>query len=280
MKKTILAGLGALAMACGGGEGAPSIEYGSPQPSTLDEQAAAEGAQTTLAGTAAFQATTEPAYGAPGLADQLTAQLGAYTGMAAPPADPLRTLASRTLVRSSGTALTVGMDPACVVQDETSVTWNDCTISDTDPVTGDTMTIVLDGWLTWDPGTGVTSWDVVETMDASMTVDVDTLTMHATVHPTGSITVDAVNSTIAGHAQSLVSETASYQGRTASAGLRTTLDLDLGYAVDPFCITSGTLELEQIWTRRPPGYTEATLPNQGWRFEWTGCGAFTVAHGR
>jgi len=276
MKKTILAGLGALAMACGGGTDT-SIQYGSPQPSTLEEQAAAEGAQTTLAGTAAFQASTEPAYGAPGLADQLAANLGASSGVAAAPAEPLRTLASRTLVRSSGTALTVGMDPACVVQDATSVSWTGCTISDTDPITGDTVTVVVDGSLTWDPATGVTSWDVIETLDMTMTTDGGVLTMHAAVHPTGSITV--TDSTIVGHARSGTSATASFQGRTFSEGVVTTLDLDLGYAADPFCITSGTLELEQIWTRRPAGYTEAQLPNQGWRFEWAGCGLFTVAHG-
>jgi hypothetical protein len=277
MKKTILAGLGALAMACGGADAPPSIAYGPPQPSTLEEQTAVEGAQTTLSGTVAYQASTEPAYGAPGLADQLAAQLGAATGMAAAPADPLRTLASRRLARSSGTALTVGMDPACVVQAETSVTWNACTISDTDPTTGDTTTIVVDGSLTWDPATGVTSWDVMETVDMAVTTDGGVLTMHAAVHPTGSITV--TDSTIVGHARSGASATASYQGRTVSEGVATTLDLDLGYAADPFCVTSGTLELEQIWTRRPAGYTEAQLPNQGWRFEWTGCGQFTVAHG-
>ncbi|HSN91296.1 MAG TPA: hypothetical protein VLS93_08705 [Anaeromyxobacteraceae bacterium] len=275
MKRTILAGLGALALACGGGTD-NSISYGSPQPSTAQEQAAAGGAQTTLAATAAYQASPEPTVGAPGLADQLAADLGAYAGMTAP-TDPLRTLAAPTLGRSPGTALFVPMDPACVVQDATSVTWTDCTTSNTDDITGDTMTLVVNGSLTWNPVTGVTSWDVVQSLDASMTMDAGVLTIHATAHPVGSITV--TGTTIVGHAASTVSETASYLGQTVSATVVTTLDLDLGYQAEPFCITSGTLELEQVWTRRPAGYSEAELPNQGWRFEWSGCGLFTVAHG-
>lgn len=275
MKKTILTGLGALALACGGSTD-NSIQYGAPQPSTAQEQAAVGGAQTTLSATAAYQASTEPTIGAPALADQLAADLGAYTGMTAP-TDPLGTLAAPTLGRSAGTALFVPMDPACVVQDATSVTWTDCTTSNTDDITGDTMTLVVNGSLTWNPATGVTSWDVVQTLDASMTMDAGVLTLHATAHPAGSITV--TGTTIVGHAASAVNETAFYMGQTVSAAVVTTLDLDLGYQADPFCITSGTLQLEQVWTRRPAGYTEANLPNQGWLLEWSGCGVFTVAHG-
>ena len=153
------------------------------------------------------------------------------------------------------------------------------TASDYDPYTGDTMdmTITVNGWLTWNEVTGVTAWDLVEEMDMNMTSDGETLSANASAHPSGSITV--TDSTIAGHAQSLVDETVSYMGMTVRAGLSTTLDLDLDYQVDPFCVTGGWLELEQIWTRRPAGYGEAQLPNQGWRCEWTGCGLFTVAHG-
>ena len=59
----------------------------------------------------------------------------------------------------------------------------------------------------------------------------------------------------------------------------TTLALDLGYQAEPFCVTSGSLVLEQRWTERPMGMDATALPNQGWRFDWTGCGQFTVAHG-
>jgi hypothetical protein len=280
MKKIVLAGLGALAMACGGGTD-DSIRYGASEPSTYDEQVAIESAQGTLQATVAHQPSTEPAYGAPGLADQLTSDLGAYAAVAAAPTVPMRSLASRSLHRSSGTALTVGMDPACVGQTETSVTWTDCiiTISNTDPDTGDTLdsTTTVNGSLTWNPATGVSSWDVVEVLDMTMTQGGETLTLDAVVHPAGTITV--TDSTIVGHGGSSASATATYQGMTVREAFHTTLDLDLGYQVDPFCITSGTLQLEQIWDRRPAGATAADLPNRGWQFDWAGCGQFAVAHG-
>jgi hypothetical protein len=68
-------------------------------------------------------------------------------------------------------------------------------------------------------------------------------------------------------------------GMIIPEGLETRLVGTLGYEPSPFCITSGALTVEQYWTQRPPGATDQSLPNQGWRFDWTGCGAYTVAHG-
>jgi hypothetical protein len=125
--------------------------------------------------------------------------------------------------------------------------------------------------------TGVTTWDVLEVLDMSMTSGGETMQVAATANPNGSITV--TGSTIDGHAESTIDETIWYGGMTIRVGLVTTLDLDLDYQADPFCISGGTLQLEQIWTRRPAGYSEVQLPNRGWIFEWTGCGLFTVSHG-
>ena len=63
-------------------------------------------------------------------------------------------------------------------------------------------------------------------------------------------------------------------------GLDTTLTLEnLGYQPDPFCITSGSFTLQQVWNPRPMGATYQDLPDQGWIFAFQGCGQFTVAPG-
>jgi hypothetical protein len=197
-------------------------------------------------------------------------------------------VASRALGRASATALTVGMDPACVHQEVPGrIDWVGCEIvvSDYDPETGDSldMTVNIDGFVSWNVETGVTTWDVVQVADLAMTLDGETILMDAVQNPSGTVTVTA--STIDGHAESTLDETIRYMGQTFRAGVRTTLDLDLDYQifeVEPrFRICGGTLQLEQVWTRRPSGYGEAQLPNLGWIFEWTGCGEgqFTVTHG-
>lgn len=277
MKRIFLAGNLALALACGGG-GGNRIEYGPAQAPTYDEQLAAADAQATLA--ASTQLADEPSLGAPGLADQLVADLGGYEMSPAAASPASRRLAFRAYAPPA-TALQGGMDPACVTVTETSVTWSGCSVStsETDPYTGDTidMTVTLDGTWTWNPGTGLTGWHVVETVDMTMTSDGQTITTDATAVLDGSLTVKA--STIAGRARSTVDATATYMGITARETVETTADVNLGHAADPFCIASGTLTVEQVWKRRPTGATSADLPDQGWRFEWTGCGAFTVSHG-
>jgi hypothetical protein len=176
---------------------------------------------------------------------------------------------------------TGGMDPACVATTESSVTWTGChmAVDDTDPYTGDTTTMTVDvsGTLSWDPGTGLTTWDIHETMAMTGTQGGNHMTMNATADLGGSMTVTA--STIVGNTGSSVSVRANYMGFDVNEAIQTTLVLDLGYQADPFCITSGTLVAEQRWTERPMGGTPETMPDQGWRFEWTGCGQFTVAHG-
>jgi hypothetical protein len=283
MRNITFAGLAvllALAAACGG-SGGKQLQYGTPQAPTLEEQAAATDAHTSLAGTLTFAPPTGPTLGAPGLADQLVASLGGYaapTAVAASPSPQVRRTVGRSVALAVGTS---DLDPACVASTATSVTWNACgiTISETDPVSGDTTdgTVRISGHLTSTPGTGTTTWDIDQAMTMNVTSSGDTIRMNATVGLGGSIKVAA--STIVGHTTSSVDVTASYMGISATEAVTTSLDLDLGYVADPFCVTDGTLTLQQIWRRRPSGATAAELADQGWRFEWTGCGQFTVSHG-
>jgi len=278
MKKTIVAGLAAVVTACGSGESARPLQYGAPQAPTVAEQSAGSSAQTTLQGSLTFAAPTQPSTGAMALADQLAMSLGAYSPSGSAPTAQVQKSAGRAVSQAFATG---GLDPACVHPSPTldSVTWSGCVIrvTDTDPYTGDTtdITVTIDGSVAW--SAGVTTWNIDETYDAAMTSGGDTITMDGTATLDGTITV--TDSTIVGNASSAVNLTVHYLGFSLTEGVLTTLGLDLGYQASPFCIDSGTLTLEHVWTQRPMGTTADTLPNQGWRFEWTGCNAFEVSHG-
>lgn len=273
----VLAGLTSFLAACGGGT--KELQYGAAQPPSVDEQAAAGDAEAALAATVAGVLPSDPTVAIPGLGDQLLSTLGGAGGLVvAPPAAQARRVLGRTMAVAPGLG---ELDPACMTITPTAVTWTSCvvTMSDVDPITGDTMdmTLHLAGTLSTSPATGVTTWDLHETLAMTMTSGGETMVMNGTMGQAGTVTVTA--STIKGHTGSTVNATATYMGMSATEAVTTTLDLDLGYLADPFCIGSGTLRLEQVWARRPAGATPADLPDQGWLFEWTGCGAFTVSHG-
>ncbi len=298
-----LAGLVALLAACGGA-GSRELTYGAAQAPTLAEQDAASQAQAQLDAQARLAAgagaapTGQPTAAGPGLADQLAATLG---GDAAPdPGAPQLAAAGAaaaalpggapaSLRRAVGRAVALpvaavagpSIDPACVAVGLTSVTWSGCVIdyTETDPVTLETLALhaTIDGRLDWAPATGRTTWRITEVMAMTMTFDGETMRSDATVVLTGDVTSAA--GAIVGQTASASDVTVHYMGLSASQGLRTSMALDLTHAADPFCITGGTLTLEQVWTRLPMGATRADYPDQGWRFEWTGCGLFTVSHG-
>jgi len=281
MRNIIAAGLVVLVAACSEGSNGNHerpIQYGAAQAPTMSEEVAAGAAQTTLAGSLTFQPSSEPTYGAPGLADELVANLGGYGVAAAMLTTQSANLAGRATVQAIDTG---GMDPACVTTTESSVTWTGCHVEmmDVDPYTGDTtsMTVDVSGVLGWNAATGRTTWDIHETMTMAQTQGGDTMTMNATVDLGGSVTVTA--SRIVGNTGSSATVRANYMGMPVNQGVQTTLAIDLGYQADPFCITSGTLVVEQRWTERPMGGTPETMPDQGWRFAWTGCNQLTVAHG-
>ncbi len=275
MRKLLSIAVLALA-ACGSSEKQQKpITYGAPQIPTASEVAAIQGAQTTLQGSGTFAATTDPAFGGPGLADQLVASLG-YA--AAPGGSSAKLMQSAV----GETFPTTGLDPACVVTTTamgvTRVTWGattPCRIDYADPTT--TMTVVVSGWLTWTAGatagTGTTAWAIHEdyamaqsgTQPFSATGDADL---------TGSLVVGAA--TIGVDTRSLMAVQMTSAGMPAIAEtIDTTLVGTVGYETSPaFCITSGSLDLVQRLT--VGGFEQ---PPQAWDFTWSGCGAFMVAHG-
>lgn len=165
-----------------------------------------------------------------------------------------------------------------------TVTVSESTPSSYDPAHADTVdtTVRIDGRIDWSAATGTTSWSIREGFSIAEVVWMDAFTsesfsMDGAVTLAGSFTVGA--GTIVGQSATSVDMTIRTGGYAVSAGVRTSLDVDLAFQADPFCVTSGTLTLEQVWTRRPAGVTGADLPDAGWKFEWTGCGVVTVAHG-
>lgn len=286
MKKILIAALVSLVTACGDsdGRGVP-MRYAAPAEPTWSEESAVTLATSTLSATAAFETGTDPAAAAPGLGDQLVADLGGYAAAKTMPTVESAKLAARTTSRAIDTG---GIDPLCVQTSasgsETLVTWSGCTdtLTEYDPYTQAptlTATVTVNGTMRWNVSTGVTSWDLALGMDMSGTQNGEPISMDLTVDLTGSITTTPT--TIVGDTRSVTSLAMTYAGQSASGSYETKLALDLDLA-DSSCvtgITGGTLVLEQNWLARPAGGTAQDYPNQGWRFEWTGCGAFTVAHG-
>ncbi len=295
MKRTAGAIVAALLAACGSGTGGPGeqppLQYGAPLPPTFSEQDAALTAQTTLAPAPTFDPMI---YGVPGLADALINTLGgasvasAGAGTATAPNGFVAGTAltgsqlSGGVVRSSSLYVS-DVDPSCVTATATTAVWNDCVInmSNVDPNTGDTtdMTVTVNGFLSSDQGTGLTTWNITEAIAMTMTMTgAGTMTIRSTADLTGAVTVTA--STIVGNTSSSATTTGSFNGIPIDEAYRTTLALDLGYETVPaFCITSGSLVLEQRWLQRPAGATSLDYPDQGWRFDWTGCGVYQVSHG-
>jgi hypothetical protein len=284
MKKILALTLAALVSACGSDKKEKPITYGAAQAPTATEQSAAAGAATSLQANLSYQTSSQPTSGAAGLGDQLASSLGGST-VSTKTASPSAKLAGPALREAFDTS---GLDPACVTTAQsgnvTTATWGAAApchvvVSSSNPTTGDAMTMTVDvsGTLTWDPTQGLTAWDIGERYAMDMTSGGQHVTADGTAHLGGSLKVDA--STITVNETSSIDMTTHAMGLTIPEGLVTTLAGTVGYQASPFCITSGTLTVEQRWTQRPIGATDQTLPNQGWRFDWSGCGAFTVAHG-
>lgn len=272
MRKTLALALAALA-ACSSSKKEKPLAYAAPiQPDAVEIGAIAD-AEATLAANVDFVAPTEPATGGPGLADQLVAGLGGYA-VASRLQDPSSAKLAGTAVRQAFD--TGGMDPACITTEQagavTTVSWGKaapCTVVASDPTTS--LTVGVSGWLTHDASRGETDWNVGETFEMTTTSGGTAMSMWGTAALYGSMTIGADTITISSASNADV--TTSMSGMTIDEQIETTLDGSLGYQASPFCVVSGSLQLEQRVSAL--GQDQA----QGWRFGWTGCGAYTVAHG-
>lgn len=275
MKRILAVGVVALAAACSSQKDEHPIRYAAPRAPVANETSAVGAATTTLG--ASFTPldptlASQPTYGLPGLADQLAAQLGTI-GVAGAPSGASAKLAGAAVRQ----AFDMSQMPACVQVDPgatlTTITWSGCHLVTTDA--SGTVTVDITGWLTSSGTPGRTQWHVEDhTVLVMAGTTGQTITEDVSAVLDGDVTVTATE--IDGTASSYA--VASAMGITA--GLRTSLALQhLGYQAAPFCIASGSFTVEQVWDPRPPGMAYATYPDQGWRFDFTGCNQFTVAPG-
>lgn len=274
MKMTLAVALAALTVACSQKQEHP-IQYAAPRTPTASEQTALGGTQTTLsASVAPLQPSSQPGFGVTGLVDQLAAQLSTYAIAAGVPAGSAAKLAGDTVRQAFDMT---GM-PACVQVDQpldqshVTVTWTGCHVEVTDPTSSTSADIT--GSITWTAATGLTEWHIQDATVTTMTSGGQTYTIAMTANLDGAITVTATRISGTASSRFLISEMG------LNLGLNDALSLDVGYAADPFCITSGWLDVVQTWDPRPAGMTYDQAPDLGWHFEWTGCNAFTVAVGR
>lgn len=277
-----LVGVVTLAAGCGGG--GPSVTYGAAMAPTAVEITAA-GDATAALGAGLFSTSSEPTAGGPGLADQLAATLGAEGAPTAALPAQVRGLTARALALDTpaGTAVTT-LPEACVTVTGAagaaagSVVWSGCVVDVPPTQLLTSMSVRVDGRLDWSAATGTTSWSIREVVNTAMDSDSGPVQIDATITLAGAFTVGA--GTIKGRSTTDASVTTRVSGFGVTQAFRTSLDADLTFTPDPaFCVTGGTLTLEQVWTKRPFGADPAAYPDQGWKFEWAGCGTFTVAHG-
>jgi type IV pilus biogenesis protein CpaD/CtpE len=275
MKRILAVALVALLAACSQKKDDPKIQYGAPRAPIGNELSAAGAAEQTLAASLVpldAGLASQPSYGLPGLADQLAAQLGT-TGVAGAPDGASAKLAGDAVRQ----AFDMTQMPDCVLVDQApglvTITWTDaCAMTSTDG----TVSVSIIGWLTSTGSPGQTRWHIEDhtVMTMPATPGQPAITEDVTAILDGDVTATA--SAIDGWARSYV--LASAMG--LQMGLDTTLTLEnLGYQADPFCLTSGSFTVEQHWDPRPMGATYQDFPDEGWIFQFQGCGQFTVAPG-
>lgn len=281
-----VAAFGAVLVACGGGGGGGSSTtnpdsvkfnygtYGTASGTALTAATAGEGgASDALALSAAADDThTESLVNLPDImagAVFTDTMAGPVQGMAASARQAMSGRAAAYAAGDLVTATTGFIDPACVVVAPTSVTYNHCTLTETQ--TDGTMTLTVDGTLT----RGLTSvdWNVTVIMDMTVTDPNGNITARVGSHLTGHVGVSEVSGglwNVAGFARSENSASASGQGQSVSMAFTHNADLDLDYLPGFSCVTDGTVELKRVWSQRPSGGTATNLPNVGVMFQWSG----------
>jgi hypothetical protein len=170
-----------------------------------------------------------------------------------------------TAMASGGQSLRADFDPGCITITQTTITYANCR------TTTDTSSTLIDGSFTISADGRSLTWD--------LTLDSDVNTTGATssiqFHESGTVTV--TDSTIKG--DMLAEAQLSYSGGGVSVayGMSEALILDITYQSSPPCVTGGTLEARRVWTERPSGVPEGTLPDRAVKIVWTGCNQATIA---
>jgi hypothetical protein len=249
-----------------------SFTYGAPSAANATQAAALD---PQLSSAVALKGTLD-ASGATTVSD-LTAVSSALLGSSG----TLRLVApvsSQVASSLAGRSLSVAPGsydvPTCVTATAQSVTFANCTTTTSSTDAGGvttTTTGTVSGSLNA-PAPGSLNWDLVVQVSASN----PQTSLSVSVHLHGALTV--TDTTVKGEMLSETALSATASGQSISAAEDESLDIDVTYTPGPpGCVTDGTLEVKRVWVERPSGATAASLPNQGAKVTWTGCGIAQIA---
>lgn len=289
MKKTLLAALCAL-VACGGDDSVDpqkvtfTYAAGTPVVSNSPEAYAAELGEFALAEAPAlaeadFSGADPTGSSILTLAEDMASECMDSSGPV-PASVAIQTRAARRVLavaRGDFQAAVSGLDdPACVRVSIGALSYDECSITDVDPYSGAETKITIDGSIsrTGTVEAAKVAWDlrvVIATVE-------DTFRMTIDGHLQGDL--DITPTSLVGATRSDTSVSASQPGQSLSAAVSLLADYDLAFEQSPsFCVTGGTLELRQVWTKIPQGATAEQTAPQGVLFSWNGCGNVNVSWG-
>jgi hypothetical protein len=251
----------ALVVSCGGGGNAAlsrSFDYATPAPPTTNEEAVVSSAEGGLSQAATFasEPTTSKGVTVADLADDLAAVALGIVPIRSTVAPPGR-----------GSPLHSAFSDTCVTVTATSVSFANCLDVD------HSLTFTLNGTISATPGQ--IDWNLSNRVAGT---ESDGVSIDVTGHPSGSLAVTPT--TIKGTALSDLGGSVTGPGQSGFAVASAEL-IDVAYQAQPaFCITSGTIEVKRVWTKRPNGASGGVFADAGVKLAWIGCGAVQIAHSR
>jgi hypothetical protein len=270
MRHIAFIGVTALLAACGGsnssnnngGSGSlKTFNYGSPQAPSATQQNTATKAQTQMnaAVSASVNGQVASAASLPTLTDSLAASLPAAV-VSMPEDAALAADQHQQLLASRHSSALVS--EGCTSISNTTITYNNCTYS------GSGISETFNGTETVSGST--ITWNLTATWNYSSSG----FSENGTYNWTGQLTITA--SGIKGDGRSTASGHYSGSGTTYDFQYTTGFDVDLSYGTNPFCITSGTLEVRRtLNSSSNAGVTP--VHDAGAKYTWTGCGVVMVA---
>ncbi len=273
MRKLVLIGCAVLVGACGGGgnnnnggnNGTPGLKafsYGSPQAPTQQQKNTANSAQTHLntAANASLNGQVAGAANLPSMTDSLAGSLP--SSLMAVPGDPELTSGGPEsfLARRTGE-----LNQGCYTVTQSSITYNNCTISSTG------LTEILNGTLSVTGSTA--TWNLTVTFNFSASGIIE----NGTYAWTGQLTF--TGTTIVGQGRSSFTGHYTGNGYTGDFAYTAGFDANLTYQrTSAFCLMGGALEICRTLNSTTNAQT-APVHDAGARYTWSGCGSVTVAKG-
>jgi hypothetical protein len=179
------------------------------------------------------------------------------------------------LISKQMNAPSQAINPACYTATATSVTFNNCT--DTETFEEMTVTYTINGSVSV-TGSYTLAWNFTIGMVGTGTGSAAGVSVTAAFSTSGNITLTELTQTtgtIVGSEIASLDITVSAQGQSARVAVDESLDLNVQYNTScNYFVVGGTLEAKRVWTAVPQGL-ENELRNVAVKVTWTGCGTGT-----